>query len=83
MQGLELKFVPQGVDKRSEIYGDSVRTYQILSNILSNAVKFTLQGSITIIMAIEDEKRYLSFSSLFLFLLILDLSPLPSSSPSS
>jgi len=44
------------MDENSEILGDSVRTYQILSNIVSNAIKFTLQGSISIIASIEEGK---------------------------
>jgi signal transduction histidine kinase len=60
---LELKFEPQGVDDDMEIYGDSGRTYQILSNILSNAIKFTMQGSITIVLSIEE--RFVSLFSLF------------------
>ena len=60
----------KGLDERSEIYGDNLRTYQILSNLLSNAIRFTLQGSITVIVSIDDT-RFLYNSPLSLSLFCL------------
>jgi PAS domain S-box-containing protein len=41
----------------SEVIGDSIRLNQILSNLLSNALKFTLKGSIHIIIKEIEQKN--------------------------
>ena len=46
------------------VYGDDVRIRQILTNILSNAIKFTKQGSVKlrIMPVIREAKKYTVFS---------------------
>lgn len=45
----------------NELYGDEVRIRQIITNILTNAVKYTEKGSVTLRVKMEktDEKRIL------------------------
>ncbi len=44
-------------DLPHEIIGDQIRLNQILSNLLSNALKFTMQGSITLKVAVEEKAK--------------------------
>ncbi|HRW50217.1 MAG TPA: response regulator [Caldilinea sp.] len=47
----------------AQIYSDPTRLRQILTNLLSNAAKFTSEGSVTITIALDEEKpRRLRFS---------------------
>jgi PAS domain S-box-containing protein len=41
----------------SEVTGDQIRLNQILSNLLSNALKFTLNGSITVLIELLERKN--------------------------
>lgn len=51
-KGLALTFaVPE--DTPSELLGDEVRVRQILLNILTNAIKYTIKGSVTMTVAYE------------------------------
>ena len=44
-------------DLPSELIGDQIRLNQILSNLLSNAMKFTLEGSVTLRTALKERKN--------------------------
>ncbi len=52
---LDFKIKKEG-DLPSEVIGDQIRLNQILSNLLSNALKFTNQGGITVTI-METERR--------------------------
>lgn len=41
-----------------EIYGDRQRLTQVLTNLISNAVKYSPQGRAVIVKAVRDEKNY-------------------------
>jgi len=43
--------------KKEQFYGDSLRISQILTNLLTNAIKFTEHGKITLSMKIIDDRR--------------------------
>ncbi|NOQ35724.1 MAG: response regulator [Methylococcaceae bacterium] len=49
-------------DEIGEMQSDSYRLTQILFNLISNAAKFTVNGTISIIIDTFDEGRYLCFS---------------------
>ena len=42
--------------------GDAVRVYQILSNLISNAIKFTEKGNITINISVGSRNGFVDFS---------------------
>ena len=59
----KLEFVVNsGSNVPSEVIGDQIRLNQVLSNLLSNALKFTLKGGITV--SIEELERIGSQSKL-------------------
>lgn len=45
----------------AQLMGDSVRVRQILTNLISNAVKFTDGGSVTVSMTLRRDKRNIQF----------------------
>ncbi len=45
-----LKFKIKGLETENEIFADTIRFKEILLNLISNAVKFTTQGSITLLV---------------------------------
>ena len=53
-QKKNLKFKIVGIDTEKEIYADTIRFKEILLNLISNAIKFTIEGSITLIV----EEKY-------------------------
>ncbi len=63
-KGLEFRLEVEE-DLPSVLYGDEKRIKQILINLLTNAVKYTKEGRVTLTVkgeALEDDKVHLSFS---------------------
>ncbi|GAB5535488.1 MAG: hypothetical protein Rubg2KO_17370 [Rubricoccaceae bacterium] len=59
-KGVELAYVPPPVSQLPLVVGDEKRIHQVLSNLVSNAVKFTAEGSIelaVLVHAAEDKER--------------------------
>jgi len=54
--GLELSLLYYS-DVPTRMKGDPVRIRQVLTNLMSNAIKFTRRGSVTIRVMIEEEKH--------------------------
>lgn len=53
-KGLELvSFIDEDIP--DEVYGDPVRLRQILTNLLSNALKFTSEGEVLVVVVADDE----------------------------
>ena len=52
--GLELN-IPGNLP--DQLLGDSVRMSQILTNLISNAIKFTLEGQVTLFMEVLDQNQ--------------------------
>jgi signal transduction histidine kinase/CheY-like chemotaxis protein len=55
----EVNFVLEGVDKANFIHADQNRLSQVILNLVSNAVKFTEHGKITLSLICESEKGIL------------------------
>jgi two-component system sensor histidine kinase VicK len=61
MDGREVKVIhEQPIDDNVELYADKERIMQVLGNLLSNALKFTKQGRITIWTEQSDDKSQLT-----------------------
>ena len=59
--GREVKVIhEQPIDDNIELYADKERIMQVLGNLLSNALKFTKQGTITIWTEQSDDKNQLT-----------------------
>jgi signal transduction histidine kinase len=57
-KGLQLNIYGPG-HERTEIFGDETRVYQILSNLVENAIKFTFQGYIKVMVSRPNHESLL------------------------
>lgn len=56
-KGIELNFKPAN-RKLQNVYGDVIRIQQIAMNLISNAVKFTSTGEVSVELSIEEETNH-------------------------
>ena len=54
-----LKFKIKGLDLEKEIYADPIRFKEIILNLISNAIKFTIEGTIT--LGVQEKHDYWLF----------------------
>lgn len=59
-KGLKLHGIWNSGKRGDLYYGDPLRIKQIADNLLSNALKFTTEGSVTVRLAIADNELYFS-----------------------
>ena len=57
-KGLKFSF-ENDPDMPSEYYGDEVRIRQIMNNLLSNGIKYTKEGSVTLSVSLDEDDRTL------------------------
>ena len=60
MDGREVKVIHEQLDDINKVYADKERIMQVLGNLLSNALKFTKHGTITICTEQSDDKSQLT-----------------------
>lgn len=58
-KGLELKII--STKQKVNVYGDKYSIYQIVANLIDNAVKYTNEGAITIDIYTTDDKKKVKF----------------------
>lgn len=58
-QKKNIKFKIKGLDSEKEIYADPIRFKEILLNLVGNAIKFTIEGKIT--LAVQEKYDYWQF----------------------
>ena len=56
-KGIELAYVPPSVSQVPTVLGDEKRIHQVLSNLVSNAVKFTSEGSVEVALTSRPGAR--------------------------
>jgi len=56
-KGIELAYVPPPVAQLPRVIGDEKRIHQVLSNLASNAVKFTASGTIELSVFVHPSER--------------------------
>jgi signal transduction histidine kinase len=61
IQGRPIQIKQELTDKALTVYADPLRVWQVLLNLLSNAAKFTIEGSITIrTQTIEEDNQQMA-----------------------
>ena len=58
-RGLSLELRTEGDTRRMRL-GDTARIRQILNNLISNGLKFTISGGVEILLAVEDEALHIT-----------------------
>jgi PAS domain S-box-containing protein len=56
----DLQFFIEGLDVEKSIYADPIRLKEILMNLVSNAIKYTINGSITVLCADKENEFAIS-----------------------
>ena len=54
-KGLALEFHPSDEDRELTVWADRQRLHQVVEHLLSNAIKFTAEGAVTVAVAADDE----------------------------
>lgn len=70
--GTTFKVVHENVPMDANVLGDKLKIQQVISNLVTNAIKFTNQGSITVNVAWEDRNSPTSPGSILVRVSVID-----------